>query len=63
MGTQREPELPLQDDIRRYEKLVRTGQEASLDAQQLRDTLENAGYQFHESDLATWRFLAARKAG
>jgi len=63
MGTQREPELPLQDDIRRYEQLVRTGQEGSPDAQQLRDTLENAGYQFHESDLATWRFLAARKFG
>ena len=63
MGTQREPQLPLQDDIRRYEKLVRTGQECSPDAQRLRDTLENAGYQFHESDLATWRFLAARKAG
>ncbi|MCK2127242.1 AAA family ATPase [Thauera aromatica] len=63
MGTQREPELPLQDDIRRYEQLVRTGQEGSPDAQQLRDTLEKAGYQFHESDLATWRFLAARKFG
>lgn len=63
MGTQREPQLPLQDDIRRYEKLVRTGQECSPDAQRLRDTLENAGYQFHESDLATWRFLASSKAG
>lgn len=63
MGTHREPELPLQDDIRRYEQLVRAGLEDSSDAQQLRDTLENAGYQFHESDLATWRFLAARKSG
>ncbi|NMG16418.1 AAA family ATPase [Aromatoleum bremense] len=63
MGTQREPELPLQDDIRRYEQLVRTGQEPSPDAQKLRDSLENAGYQFHDSDLATWRFLAARKLG
>ena len=53
----------MQDDIRRYEQLVRTGRESSPDAQQLRDTLENAGYQFHESDLATWRFLAARKSG
>lgn len=63
MGTQREPELPMQNDIRRYEQLVRAGQETSSDAQQLRDTLENAGYQFHDSDLATWRFLAARKLG
>jgi predicted ATP-binding protein involved in virulence len=63
MGTHREPELPLQDDIRRYEQLVRTGHESSTDAQQLRNTLECAGYQFHDSDLATWRFLAARKSG
>lgn len=63
MGTQREPELPLQDDIRRYEQLVRSGQEFNPGAQQLRDSLESAGYQFHESDLATWRFLAARKSG
>ena len=63
MGTQREPELPLQDDILRYEQLVRSGQEDHAEAQQLRETLEDAGYQFHESDLATWRFLATRKQG
>jgi hypothetical protein len=27
----------------------------------LRATLEKAGYQIHESDLVTWRFLANRK--
>lgn len=63
MGTQREPELRMQDDIRRYEQWVRAGQENSPDARQLRGELEQAGYQFHESDLATWRFLAARKSG
>lgn len=63
MGTHREPEIPLQDDIRRYEQLVRTGQEHSTQAQQLRGVLENQGYQFHASDLATWRFLAQRKLG
>lgn len=63
MGTHREPELPLQNDIRRYEQLVRCGQENSVDAQHLRTHLEEKGYQFHESDLITWRFLAARKAG
>lgn len=63
MGTHREPELPIQDDIRRYEQWVRAGQENSPDARQLRGELEQAGYQFHESDLATWRFLAARKSG
>lgn len=62
MGTHREPELPLQDDIRRYEQLVRAGREDGADAQQLRGLLEKVGYQFHESDLVTWRFLAARKS-
>ena len=62
MGTHREPQLPLQDDIRRYELWVRTGLEGSPGAQQLRDQLQNAGYQFHESDLHTWRFLASHKA-
>ena len=63
MGTHREPPLALQDDIRRYEQLVRAGQEQTEEAQTLRATLDAAGYQFHESDLTTWRFLAARKAG
>ena len=61
MGTQREPELPLQEDIRSYEQLVRAGQEGSPEAQEMRAKLEQAGYQFHESDLTTWRFLAERK--
>lgn len=63
MGTHREPPLPLQDDIRQYEQLVREGQEQTEAAQALRVTLQQAGYQFHESDLATWRFLAARNTG
>ena len=63
MGTHREPPLALQDDIRRYEQLIRAGQENAPDAQALRGLLEQAGYQFHESDLTTWRFLAARKIG
>lgn len=63
MGTHREPPLPLQESIRQYEQLVRAGQEASPDARQLRAELNQAGYQIHESDLATWRFLAARKTG
>ncbi len=61
MGTQREPELPLQEDIRAFEQRVRAGQEASPEAQKIRVKLEQAGYQFHESDLTTWRFLAERK--
>ncbi|AVS60767.1 hypothetical protein C8241_02705 [Paracidovorax avenae] len=63
MGTHREPPLPLQDDIRQYEQLVREGQENTEFARTLRNNLHQAGYQFHESDLATWRFLAQRSAG
>lgn len=63
MDTHREPELPLQNDIRRYELLVRAGQEGSEQAQQLCSELNDAGYQFHESDLTTWRFLALHKRG
>ncbi|MDD2610194.1 MAG: AAA family ATPase [Giesbergeria sp.] len=62
MGTHREPPLALQDDIRRYEQLVRVGQEQTEEAHTLRAALDEAGYQFHESDLTTWRFLAARHA-
>lgn len=58
MGTHREPELAVQDDIRRYEQLVRAGKEQETDTQALRVHLEQLGYQFHESDLTKWRFLA-----
>ena len=61
MDTQREPPLPIQDDIRRYEQLVRDGKEKSAEAQNLRQQMEQAGYQFHQSDLDTWRFLATLK--
>lgn len=61
MDTHSQPSLPLQEAISEYELLVRTGQETSERATTLLATLEQAGYQFHESDLATWRFLAQRK--
>ena len=61
MGTHRIPPLPIQEQIRNFEQLVRGGQEESLQAQQLRSELGSAGYQIHESDLTTWRFLASRK--
>ncbi|WP_429100000.1 AAA family ATPase [Aeromonas veronii] len=61
MDTHSQPSLPLQEAISEYELLVRTGQETSKRATALLATLEQAGYQFHESDLATWRFLAQRK--
>lgn len=61
MGTDREPALPIQDQIRHFEQLVRDGKEASAEARELRQTLDQTGYQFHDSDLAMWRFLADRK--
>ena len=61
MGTLKEPPLPLQDDIRAYEQLVRSGSEDSDIARALKRQLEAVGYQFHESDLVTWRFLAGRQ--
>ncbi len=61
MDTQREPPLLIQDDIRRYEQLVRAGEEKSPEAEKLRQQLEQAGYQLHPSDLETWRFLVTLK--
>lgn len=63
MGTHREPPLALQEDIRQYEQFVRAGEEHSEAARILHTTLQQAGYQFHDSDLTTWRFLAARNVG
>lgn len=61
LGTHKTPDLPLLEDIRRYELMVRNNQESSPEAQALLANLKQAGYQFHDSDLATWRFLAQRQ--
>lgn len=63
MGTHREPPLALRESIHQYEQLVRAGREGAPEAQYLKTVLDNAGYQIHESDLVTWRFLAERKTG
>ncbi|ELM3718712.1 AAA family ATPase [Aeromonas hydrophila] len=60
METHSQPNLPLQEAIGEYELLVRAGEEKSERATALLAKLDQAGYQFHESDLATWRFLAQR---
>jgi predicted ATP-binding protein involved in virulence len=62
MGVHQAPPLPIQDDIHQFELLVRANQEHSDEARALRSKLDAAGYQFHDSDLATWRFLASRRA-
>ncbi len=61
METNSQPSLPLQEIISEYEFLIRTGKEESERAGELLKILEHAGYQFHESDLVTWRFLAQRQ--
>ena len=62
MGTHKQPPLPLLNVVREFEQLVRSGQEESATALVLRGQLDASGYQIHESDLVTWRFLAKRKA-
>ncbi|MFM8443181.1 MAG: AAA family ATPase [Methylococcus sp.] len=62
MRTHREPPLPIQEQIRQFEQLVRAGLEASDEAKELGTILSDEGYQIHDSDLATWRFLASRKS-
>lgn len=63
MSTPKQPPLDeLLATVQEFEQRVRVGQEASEEAKTLRQTLDAAGYQIHASDLATWRFLAQRKA-
>ncbi len=61
MQVHKEPELDIQSDIREYEQLVRSGREHSEQAQQLKARIDAQGYEFLDSDLATWRFLAHRE--
>lgn len=62
MNTHPHAPLPLRESVSTYEQLVRAGQEASPEAEALRQTLEDQGYQVRPSDLAMWRFLAQRRA-
>lgn len=61
MRVHKEPELLIQQDIRDYEQFVRAGQEESEEAQLLKSRIDREGYQFHDSDLTLWRFLALKK--
>ena len=60
MQVHKEPELAIQSDIREYEQWVRSGQEHSEQAQALKARIDAQGYEFLDSDLAMWRFLAQR---
>lgn len=63
MGTHKLPPLPLQEKVREYETLVRSGQEYDSACVQLKQELDAIGYQPLESELAAWRFLASYKKG
>jgi predicted ATP-binding protein involved in virulence len=60
MQVHKEPELAIQDDIREYEQWVRAGQEQNEQAQELKARIDAQGYEFLDSDLTMWRFLAQR---
>jgi predicted ATP-binding protein involved in virulence len=62
MNTPKQPPIELMDTVRAFEQLVRAGKEETEEAKKLRQMLDEKGYQIHESDLTTWRFLAKRKA-
>jgi predicted ATP-binding protein involved in virulence len=61
MGTSTRPLLAFNEQIVKYEQLVRSGQEDSVDAQIIKKELDDVGYIFKDSDLKTWQFLASRK--
>ncbi len=55
------PAMPFDDDISTYEQMVRNGDEDTQEAQAIKKRLDELGYEFADSDLQTWRFLASRK--
>lgn len=61
MGTPTRPLLAFDEQIVKYEQLVRSGQEDSVDAKTIKKELDDVGYMFKEADLKTWQFLASRK--
>ena len=53
--------MPFDDDTNTYEQMIRNGDEETQDAQTIKKRLDELGYEFADSDLQTWRFLASRK--
>ena len=60
MDTHAQPQMPLLEEVRQYEQLVRAGQEETDVARLVRQRLDVAGDEIPESSLVTWRFLASR---
>jgi predicted ATP-binding protein involved in virulence len=55
------PAMPFDNDINTYEQMARNGEEETPKAQAIKKRLDELGYEFSDSDLQTWRFLASRK--
>jgi predicted ATP-binding protein involved in virulence len=55
------PTMPFDDYTNTYEQMVRNGDEEMPEAQAIKKRLDELGYEFSDSDLQTWRFLASRK--
>jgi predicted ATP-binding protein involved in virulence len=53
--------MPFDDYTNTYEQMVRNGDEEMPEAQAIKKRLDELGYEFSDSDLQTWRFLASRK--
>ena len=61
METHKAPDLGIKDKLHSYEQHVRNGKENTSEAQKIFRELESMGYEFDESDIDTWRFLARNK--
>jgi hypothetical protein len=55
------PPWELTEARQQFEWYVRNNQEDAEEAIIIRKRLDDAGYEFHESDLSKWRFIANRK--
>jgi predicted ATP-binding protein involved in virulence len=61
MGVSPAPPWELTEARQQFEWYVRNNQEDTEEALLLRQKLDDAGYEFHDSDLSSWRFIASRK--
>jgi predicted ATP-binding protein involved in virulence len=61
MGISPAPPWELTEERQQFEWYVRNNQEDTEEAKLLRQKLDDAGYEFHDSDLSSWRFIASRK--
>ncbi|MCK5719908.1 MAG: hypothetical protein KAH84_08195, partial [Thiomargarita sp.] len=61
MNTDIKPSLKITEKIHTYEMLVKDGKINSQEAKDIKNKLDENGYEIPESDLELWKFLAERK--